>query len=522
MNWKCDDFKNARRWNGINRALQVVLAVSLAVALNYLASQSSVHRRWEIGSTQNQTLAVETQKAIESIARRAPRENKTGEPWVRIYSTLSETGWSPEQKDIVSMLRGQLDLLLDDFYFAAGKTPPEGWLRIEHTDHLKNPGVLNRYPEITEHTVLVVACKDRHKLINIADFFRIHEDGVIDAFKGEDVLISALLEVTDEKPQIIYHTTGHGEMSPADANGHGLSSLALRLRVRNILLRPLELAKVNEVPTDANLVLVPAPRTAFSPPETEKLRRYMRERNGRLIAFVDAGTNPRLDDLFYDWGIIVDDAQVVDTHAELDVKGNMLVRIGIPPSSRADAQTHELTKLLDGRALAVTRARPARFDMGSQIDETLKVTELVATTRAAAGNATHTWGERTYRKHPFVNNPELGDIPGPVSIAAVAERAAGRKMNLKISGGRMLVLGSGDITANALINEANANAFFLLNAVNWMLDRDQYLNIPPRLRPDYQLGAGPSDLSDVAWRFTLLPLALLLLGSGVFLWRRNM
>lgn len=513
-----DDFKTARRWNGFNRFLQVVLAISLVLSLNFLASQSSVHRRWDILQGGRQPLALETQKQLEAMARRAPQETNTKEPWVRIYSTLSEVGWThDEQVSNIKMLRGQLEPLLDDFLYTARRTPPRGWLSVERVDRMKNAGVwaelVTSHHGISATTALVVVCKKRYKIINIEDVFRVNKSGELDAFKGEEALISALLNVTNEKPQVVYHTVGHGEMSPADTGEDGLSAFATHLQARNTVLLPLDLTKVNEVPTDASMVLLPAPVTIFSPAEAEKLGRYMRERNGRMLAFVNLENNDeRLERLFFDWGILADKALAVDNSKEsLDVKGNMLVRV--------DGRGHELTRLLAGRGvLAVRRPRAVRFDQGSYPDKTLKVTELVFT----KGDASQSWGERNYqRPRPYVYNPEQGDIPAPVSVAAVAERAAGLSMNLKFPGGRMLVAGSGSIVGNSLLNDANDNAFFLLNTVNWMLDRDQSLNIPPRPLPEYMLRATRPDLNDVAWLFTLLPGGVLLLGGFVFFWRRN-
>lgn len=524
MTHRFEDFKVARRWNALNRFLQIVLSISLVLLLNYFASHSGVHWRWHVGSANPQSLAIETLKSLELVARRAPQGGT--EPWVRIYNVLADSGAGAADEAHaggIAYLRKQLEPMLDDFLFAAKKTAPTGWLGVERVDRMRNAGaradLLSQNPglELNETVALVVVCKDkrfgqepRRKLVSIFDICRYRENGEPDVFRGEEALMSALLGVTSETQQIVYLTSGHGEMSTADMGERGLSSLELKLRARNIPTLPLDLAKVNEVPTNASLVFIAAPRQAFTPPEVEKLRRYMRERNGRLVALIDLGTTPGLDDLFYDWGIFVDNARAWDGSPDAaDTKGNLLVRISSVP--------HDLTKLLAGHGqLALGRARAVFYDLGSPPDDTLHVTQLAAT----ASNPALSWGERDHATLPYRNNPERGDIPPPVGVVAVAERAAGLRMNLKLPGGRMLVAGSGALAGNALIDNNN-NAFFLLNTINWMLDRDQLLNIPPRPLPDYKLDATWPDLKRVGWRFAIIPAVIALLGLCVYFWRHN-
>ncbi len=512
------DFKTARRWNGLNRLLQVLLSISLVLGLNYLVLQTAFHTRWDLSGDQRQMLSLETRKYLESVAHRVPEGRL---PWVRAYVTLSPEEMPNEElaQQVRPLLR-QLNRLADDFSFAANQEQRvRGWFKVEAADRVKNAGVwteLNsRFAPVTERTALVVVCeqKGKYEYIDLADLVRNRKSGdgrtEIDLFRGEEVLINALLRVTDDKSPVVYLTTGHGEKSRTQSGDQGLSLLELKLRNRNMQLKELDLLEYNEVPTDASMVMIAGPLTAFMPQEVEKLRRYMRERSGRVLAFVDVGAKYNLDDLFYDWGILVDDAQVWETPGGGRDPSQALL-LGVREMD------HPLTQQLrtTGVPLEVGMARPVRYDLAGPMDDTLQVFELVGT------SAKDAWGERDYRHPPFTFNFERGDIPAPVSVAVVAERVAGRKQNINIPAGRMLVFGSSDVVSNARINSM-ANSFFLLNAVNWMLDRDQFLNIPPRPLPEFHLQATNSDLGRVGKTFLLLPGMMLLLGAAVFLWRRS-
>ena len=508
---KSDDFKTARRWNAFNRFLQVVLGILFFCALNYLASQVDVHHRWDITPGRQQSLSLETQENLATIARFAPKDTAPANPWVCIYLTLSPDDWRKEEKKayFAGVVRRQLQTLLDDFQFVAAKSRPEAWLRIEKNSNLFRAELENKYSGMDSQTVLVITCKDRYKIVSKTDLF----ESANTFFKGEEILVSALLNITSDHQQIAYLTTGHGEKSPANRDRDGISSFAQKLEARNISLRPLDLTKVNEVPADAELLLIVSPQTAFLPAETEKLRDYARKRNGRIFVFVDPGTDARLDSLFYDWGILVDDALVLDKshEAQDSVNGGLFATF-----ANVD---HDLTRLLADRGrLAVGLARPVRFDLGGPTDATLKVIELVRTVSDPA----LAWGERSYRvQRPQAYKFDDIDVPPPVSVVAAAERAAGIGMNLRVTnGGRLLVCGSSHAATNAVIDGNNDNATFLLNTVNWMLERKQFLNITPRPLPEFQLRATSTDLERVAWRFAWVPAIVLLFGLAVSFWRR--
>ena len=94
------------------------------------------------------------------------------------------------------------------------------------------------------------------------------------------------------------------------------------------------------------------------------------------------------------------------------------------------------------------------------------------------------------------------------------------RLGFAIPGGRLVVLGAADLAANAQL-ENGGNKAFLLNIVNWLVDRDVYLNIPPRPISDFNLNVSMPDLVRVAWAFALVPAGVVLLGLIVAFWRRR-
>ena len=64
----------------------------------------------------------------------------------------------------------------------------------------------------------------------------------------------------------------------------------------------------------------------------------------------------------------------------------------------------------------------------------------------------------------------------------------------------VVVFGSGDLPANSRIDQGNFAIF--LNAVNWCVDRDRQLSIPPRPVERFQLSLSAADFARL--RYALL------------------
>ena len=109
--------------------------------------------------------------------------------------------------------------------------------------------------------------------------------------KFDSTFLSELVHVTREKRNA-YFTVGHGERNekgdserPATARIKGFEAL---LRAQNFTVKPLGLAEGlgQEVPTDADLVVVAGPQLPFRRSEEDALGRYL-DQGGNLMAFLE-------------------------------------------------------------------------------------------------------------------------------------------------------------------------------------------------------------------------------------------
>jgi hypothetical protein len=169
---------------------------------------------------------------------------------------------------------------------------------------------------------LKVEVKDRLLAPKLAKELRATQDGVIVLSKGSatfNLTIGAELEQAraklktldrDFQEQLIkavrsrktvYFTVGHGEINDApkgnaESEGRTASIAKTLLQKQNVTVKDLGLGQGlgNEVPDDADAVVVLGPSDGFSPPEIDALNRYA-QRGGHLLMALDPESSSQLN-----------------------------------------------------------------------------------------------------------------------------------------------------------------------------------------------------------------------------------
>jgi len=486
------DFRLARRIRFANRTLQILLSLTLILALNFLASK--YFERIDLTEAGSFTLAPESKAYIREL-----------DSPVDIIVTIPNDPDVPELVQIHQHLR---KLLRE--YSAAGQQADRKLVRVEFVDiyrQRKRAQELANTYRLTQENIILVAQGERSHEIRQADLYEVG-DNEIKGFRGEKAITSAIIDVASAERDKVYFLVGHGEMRLDDVDPlRGLSQLENFLRERNYALATLDLAVEAQVPEDADLLVLPSPQASLLPEEVEKLRRYMSERNGRMIVLLDPGRRHGMDDLFYDWGVLADDMVVVDSGPDFRAQGGDLV-------VRRFAE-HPITELLvDYQITALFgQPRPIRTDPASLDNERLNVLQLI-------GSSEQSWAERDFRTQDPMVFDAGRDIPGPVSIATVSIRSASSELGINIPGGRLVVFGNSDFIANNRLR-AFGNRTLFFNAMNWALTRNHLLNIPTRPLESYQVVMSQSDLNRLILYYAIIPAAAGFFGLLIFFIRRR-
>ena len=487
-----NEFRFARRFRLANRAVQIVLGLCLIASLNYLAAK--YFGRIDLTESGTYTLAPESKAYIREL-----------DELVEIFVTI------PNDPDVEELTRihQHLSKLFRE-YEATGMIDGKPHIKIEYVDIYRQrkraQDLANKY-NLTQENIILVAMGERTKEIRQGDLYEVEGEQII-GFRGEKAITSAIIDVSSKDEDKIYFLVGHGEMRLDDVDPlRGLSQLEAFLRERNYTLATLDLAVDPDVPADADLIVIPSPQASLLPEEVEKLRRYMSERNGRMLVLIDPGRRHGMGELFYDWGVLADDMVVVDNGPDFRAQGGDLI-------IRRFAE-HPITDLLvDYQITALFgQPRPIRTDPGSLKDPRLKVDQII-------GTSNQSWGERDYRTQKEIVYDEGRDLKGPISIATVSTRSAGTELGITIPGGRFVAFGNSDfITNNRLRAFGNRTLFF--NSMNWALSKNSLLNIATRPLESYQVVMSDRDLKRLLLYFAIIPGATALFGLFIFLIRRR-
>lgn len=493
-----DSFRTARWLRTINLVLQAILFLTLFGGLNYLAR--SYAWRFDLTQHRQHSLSPETASYLRNLHRP-----------VRIVATFTAESDNAEVAQAYRDLNG----LLREYIYTT-ENRPDGRITVEYIDIYQRRREADQLG-IDQPNVLVFICGDKRRVVTLDELYRF-ENREKKAFQGEQVLTAAILDVSSPEKKKIYFLSGHGELRPDDVDpNRGLSALSEQLRLRNFAVEYLSLGITRRVPEDAALIIAAAPQGRYDASEQELLRQYLGTRAGRFIVFLAPGIAHGLDDLLYDWGVLVDDVVIYDTNPEsYSDNGDFILRNFFP---------HPITQtLIDYRlTLRLGLCRSVRPDPGRAANDELQVTTLAATYPSA-------WGETGYRlsRMPEYNvGIDLKGLPNMppanrLGVIVASERVQIRdNLPFSVRSGRLVAIGTDDMVTNQRI-ASEGNLAFFLNAVNWAVERDTQLNIPARPIQRYQLSLNQLELTRLRFSLLLvLPAIAAALGLFVYWSRRN-
>ena len=275
------------------------------------------------------------------------------------------------------------------------------------SDHIqvvkKNPDVYPTFAEqYTDETVqnnsLVVECGDRSRYIGYDDIYLQEADmysySYNTSFDGEGAITSAIdYVVTEDLPQL-YLLEGHGE-------GELPATFSEQIEKENIETQSLSLLTVDEIPEDADCILIYAPTSDLSQEEVEMLSEYTKN-GGKLMVVAgpteENGTLENLYSLLADYGVETCDGIVVEADREHYTFQPYILLPNLVSNAITDPFIEEnyYVNMPISQGLILDNATDA-------------VTELMTTSESAFSKIAG-YDLDTYEK-------EEGDIDGPFAVA---------------------------------------------------------------------------------------------------------
>lgn len=473
-----------RFWIGLNTGTALLLAAVVLLMINYLSFRH--YHRDDISAAQRYTLSSKTTGLLDSLEH--PLD----------ITVFFQPG---------NVLYEDIHNLLREYSFHCGN------LRIHWVDpdrDLAQTEELAVKYEVTEPNVVVFDCNGRNKYVRADEIASIDASSGIEritAFKGEQAFSSAIHAITQQSAPVVYFLTGHGEGDIENFDARtGFSGVARLIERDNANVRTLQLSSAKQVPDDCDALILAGASQPMSRPEVNLLRDWLR-RSGRLMVLSDAGRSSGLEPLLLDWGVALREDIVLDPARTL-AGSEVFV---------AAYTTHPITRKLDTTAAIFHRPRSVEPDYTGQTAASAdrpQVTPLALSSDSS-------WSETQLDQMPARLDRKTDDLPGPVSMAVAVEKGnpAGR-LDLQIRPARIVVFGDSGFVSNAGLTGGDISLF--MSALNWLLDREELMAIPPKEPSDTRLKLTRDQLRILFWStVAVIPAAAALFGGLIWLRRRK-
>jgi hypothetical protein len=371
-------------------------------------------------------------------------------------------------------------------------------LKLKHKLTLKGNGILVRANQnlrfITEEEIVIKGLnRDRENP-------SVH-------FRGEDALISTIMNLIDGKPRKFYFIAGKGATTQA---GSELAYVLLADigKQQNFEVLPLNLTELESIPEDASGLVLAGPKYDLADHEMQLLTGYWSQKRAALLILLDpSGETPRLRQFLQANGVTPRRDRVL--YAESTSTG---------PKKQFSVQTY----FLSGSAISRPFTEVSAVFSGQTQSLALDTDSAALSTRhilvtPLIDAADRFWGEVDFTAElPVVDE---ADTRPPVHLAASVERGAVSDERLRVDSARMVVVGNASMLDPA--TRLGVHQDFISSSMNWMINRLRHVGVTPKPVNVFRIQLTDEQRKQIFWVTCLLmPGAVLCLGLLIWTYRR--
>jgi gliding motility-associatede transport system auxiliary component len=479
---------------GLNVVVQIVLILFLAAMVNSLAFKH--YKRWDFSRDQKYALSDKTKRFLDTLK---------GKMRITVFFSPS----TPITADVQN--------LLTEYQYAGNRK-----IDIEHIDPERNLSrakeLFDKYKVVTDESLLVLDYDGRNKTVKASEMADVDQSGMafgegprVAAFKGEQAITSAMIDLVEGKKKTLGYVTGHKE--PAlSAPTSPITLLKTFIENENIKFQELNLLDQPAIPADVNAVMIVGPQYDFSDREMQVMRDFW-DKQGRILVFVDPAANtPRLRAFLDELGVKVNDDRLM-----------VFVRTGIQELALTrDVQAHFLAdspvtkRLADVRAIFVGGTASLTLDPNRGRTANIQLQPLI---HAEKGYFAETDYNSDNQAKLQADAQKAGDVP--LTIAASAEKGGSVDARVQVNSSRLITVSNATFVQDSAIMQDQAALDFVSGAVNWLLSRERMIGIAPKIPKPLTFSLDPEGLRRLRWiLLILMPLIPAVIGTVVW-WQRR-
>ncbi len=274
---------------------------------------------------------------------------------------------------------------------------------VEEKDPVISPNFTSQYTDssVTDNSV-IVTCGDSSRVVSYetmyeTEFNYSYYTYETTGFDGEGQITSAIAAVSSDSLPKLYALTGHNEMTLND-------SIAQSIEKENIQVDSLNLVTADQVPEDADCLLIASPAKDLSSAEKTKILNYLRT-GGRMIVVTDYTTEemPNLSDILEYYGVSYVEGAVMEGDSNYFIQ----VPYYLVPNIN---DTSVSSDMADGNSYVLLAAAQG-LQISEEPREGVTVSSILSTSDSAYSKV-NVRNMTTYEK-------ESGDIDGPFDLGVL-------------------------------------------------------------------------------------------------------
>ncbi|HEX8280999.1 MAG TPA: GldG family protein [Chthoniobacterales bacterium] len=494
---------------GLNVILQVTLILFLAVMVNYLGYEH--YRRWDLSRDKKYALSDKSKRFLESVKGK-----------IRLTVLFGEN--NPIAQDVQN--------LLTEYQYAA-----KDKVDVEMIDPMRSLArakeLLEKYKVVTDESVVIVDYDGRSKSVKAAEMAEIDQGNAmfgeppkVTAFKGEQALTSAMIDLVEGRKNSIGYVIGHKEPTLADAPPtlspamrpeagarSPISVVKTFIENENVQINELNLFEVPAIPEEMKTIMIIGPQYDFSDREMQLLRDFW-NKQGRILLLLDpAAKTPKLHAFLAEVGVQVNDDRLM-----------AMIKTGIQEVSRVREvigrflpESPITKRLADVRAPFLGGTSSMKLAAADQLrGANIRLQPLAEAEKGY-------WGESEYNSadESLLQFTPGRDQDAPLIFAVAIEKGGAGDDRVQANSSRMVVVSNSTFIQDAALTQDQQGLDFISGSINWLLNREQLIGIAPKVTQTLTFTLDNKAMRNVRWLIlVLLPLIPALVGTAVW-WQRR-
>jgi len=478
---------------GLNVLTQVILVLILAAFVNSLGLKH--YKRWDFSRDQKYALSDKTKRFLESIK---------GKVRITVF-------FGPEVPIAVDVQN-----LLTEYQYAA-----KGKIDMENIDPSRNLSrakeMFDKYKVVSDESLIVIDYEGRNKTVKASEMAEVDQSGAafgegprIGAFKGEQAITSAMMDLVEGKKNVLGYVLGHKE--PPIGEESSISVLKTFIENENVKFQELNFSEVSAIPEDLRTIVIDGAQYDFSDREMKLLRDFW-EKQGRILLLLDpSAKTPKLNAFLNELGVKVNDDRLM-----------VFLRTGIEERAvTRDVYAH----FLEGSPITKRLANVNAIFPGGSCSLSLEPDrvhaaniKLMPLLQAEKGYFAETDYNTTDQAKLQTDAARNADLV--FKIGAAVEKGGSADEHVQVNSSRLVVVSNATfVQDNALTRDQQALDFVSASA-NWLLSREQLIGIAPKVPKTLTFSLDESALRNLRWVIlVLMPLIPAVIGGAVW-WQRR-